>query len=88
MDDQEFYQLFDKEGVTDDIHQFNEKLREWEDYYKVPSSARGARRPNSVRTARAQRELECQRSLRTLQVAASGRYWTRTSDLVRVKHAL
>ena len=33
IDDQEFYQLLDKEGVTDDIHLFNEKLREWEDYY-------------------------------------------------------
>jgi len=34
VDDQEFYQLLDKKGVTDDIHLFNEKLREWEDYYK------------------------------------------------------
>jgi transposase InsO family protein len=33
VDDQEFYQLLDKDGVSDDIHLFNEKLREWEDYY-------------------------------------------------------
>jgi transposase InsO family protein len=33
IDDQEFYQLLDQNGVTDDIHLFNEKLREWEDYY-------------------------------------------------------
>jgi transposase InsO family protein len=33
VDDQEFYQLLDKNGVTDDIQLFNEKLREWEDYY-------------------------------------------------------
>ena len=33
VDDQEFYQLLDKNGITDDIHLFNEKLREWEDYY-------------------------------------------------------
>ena len=33
VDDQEFYQLLDKNGVADDIHLFNEKLREWEDYY-------------------------------------------------------
>jgi transposase InsO family protein len=33
IDDQEFYQLLDKDGVTDDIHLFNEKLQEWEDYY-------------------------------------------------------
>ena len=33
VDDQEFYQLLDTDGITDDIHLFNEKLREWEDYY-------------------------------------------------------
>jgi transposase InsO family protein len=33
IDDQEFYQLLDKDGISDDIHLFNEKLREWEDYY-------------------------------------------------------
>ncbi len=33
VDDQEFCQLLDKAGITDDIHLFNEKLREWEDYY-------------------------------------------------------
>jgi transposase InsO family protein len=33
IDDQEFYQLLDKDGITDDIHLFNEKLRAWEDYY-------------------------------------------------------
>ena len=33
VDDQEFYQLLDADGITDDIHLFNDKLREWEDYY-------------------------------------------------------
>jgi transposase InsO family protein len=33
VDDEGFYQLLDKDGITDDIHLFNEKLREWEDYY-------------------------------------------------------
>ncbi len=33
IDDQEFYQLLDKDGITDDVHLFNEKLREWEGYY-------------------------------------------------------
>ncbi len=32
-DDQEFYQLLDKDGVSDDIHLFNAKLSEWEKYY-------------------------------------------------------
>jgi transposase InsO family protein len=33
VDDQEFYQLLDKDGITDDIHLFNAKLREWEEHY-------------------------------------------------------
>jgi transposase InsO family protein len=33
VDDEEFYQLLDKNGVTDDIQLFNKKLRQWEDYY-------------------------------------------------------
>ena len=33
IDAQEFYQLLDKNGITDDIRLFNDKLREWEDYY-------------------------------------------------------
>ena len=27
------YQLLDKDGIADDIHLFNDKLRQWEDYY-------------------------------------------------------
>lgn len=33
IDDQEFYQLLDQDGVSDDIRLFNKKLREWERYY-------------------------------------------------------
>lgn len=33
VDDQEFYQMLDQAGISDDIHLFNEKLREWEEYY-------------------------------------------------------
>jgi transposase InsO family protein len=33
VDDQEFYQLLDRDGIADDIHLFNTKLKEWEDYY-------------------------------------------------------
>ena len=33
IDDQEFYQLLDKNGIREDIHIFNKKLREWENYY-------------------------------------------------------
>jgi transposase InsO family protein len=37
VDEQEFYQLLDKNGIGDDIHLFNDKLREWEDYYNYYS---------------------------------------------------
>ena len=33
LDAQEFYRLLDRDGIADDIHLFNDKLREWEDYY-------------------------------------------------------
>jgi transposase InsO family protein len=33
VDDQEFYQLLDTDGISDNIVLFNEKLREWQDYY-------------------------------------------------------
>jgi len=33
IDDQEFYQLIDKNGISDNIYLFNTKLKEWEDYY-------------------------------------------------------
>jgi hypothetical protein len=29
VDELEFYQLLDKDGIADDIHLFNDKLREW-----------------------------------------------------------
>jgi transposase len=32
VDDQEFYQLLDQDGISDNITLFNNKLREWEDY--------------------------------------------------------
>jgi len=47
VDDQEFYQLLDAGGITDDIHLFNDKLREWEDYYNYhrPHGALGGQTP-------------------------------------------
>jgi transposase InsO family protein len=47
VDNQEFYQLLDKDGVSDDIRLFNEKLREWEDYYNYhrPHGALGGQTP-------------------------------------------
>jgi len=41
VDDQEFYQLLDKNGISDDVHLFNKKLREWENYYNYHRPHRG-----------------------------------------------
>jgi transposase InsO family protein len=47
VDNQEFYHLLEQNGVSDDIHLFNEKLREWENYYNYrrPHIALGGQTP-------------------------------------------
>ena len=58
VDDQEFYQLLDRDGITDDIHLFNAKLKEWEDYYTTTDRTEPwTVRP--LRAARPKREREC-----------------------------
>ena len=59
VDDQEFYQLLDTDAVTDDIHLFNDKLREWEDYYNYhrPHGALGGQTPYERLMAKARPEV-------------------------------
>ena len=59
VDDQEFYQLLDQDGITDDIHLFNEKLREWEDYYNYhrPHGALGGQTPYERLLAKTRAEV-------------------------------
>ena len=66
VDDQEFYQLLDKNGVADDIRLFNETLREWEDYYNYhrPHGALAGQTPNERLLAKTIRQ--CHRTRRTL----------------------
>jgi len=47
IDEQEFYQMLDQNGISDNIHLFNDKLREWEDYYNYhrPHGALQGRTP-------------------------------------------
>lgn len=47
IDEQEFYQLLDRDGISDNIHLFNDKLREWENYYNYhrPHGALQGRTP-------------------------------------------
>jgi transposase InsO family protein len=47
VDDQEFYQLLDQDDISDDIHLFNAKPREWEDYdnYHRPHGALSGQTP-------------------------------------------
>jgi transposase InsO family protein len=67
VDDQEFYQLLDRDGISDDIHLFNEKLREWEDNYNYrrPHGALDGQTPYERLLAKP--TLECQRGPETLQ---------------------
>jgi hypothetical protein len=51
VDDQEFYQLLDKNGITDDIHLFNEEDAGVGERLELPPAARGLGRTDSVRTA-------------------------------------
>jgi transposase InsO family protein len=51
VDDQELYQVLDRDGITDDIHLFNEKLKKWEDYYNYHRLP-GERRPDGKHSKR------------------------------------
>jgi transposase InsO family protein len=80
VDDQEFYQLLDKDGISDNIHLFNEKLREWEDYYNYhrPHGALdGLPRTNDSWPKRGR---TCHRRLEILQKESGSSGWTRTSN--------
>jgi hypothetical protein len=62
-------ELLDKDGIADDIHLFNDKLREWEDYHELPSAPRSSmgRHPTSGFWQRNPRP-GCYRSLETLHI--------------------
>jgi transposase InsO family protein len=57
--------------VTDDIHLFNEKLREWEDYYNYhrPPGALDGQTPYERLLSKT--KLKCHRPLRDLTLPAS-----------------
>jgi transposase InsO family protein len=59
VDDQEFCQLLDTDGIGDDIHLFNEKLREWENYYNChrPHTALGGQTPYERLLAKTRAEV-------------------------------
>ena len=78
--DQEFYQLLDKEGITDDIHLFNEKLREWEDYYNYhrPHGALDGQTPYNGWWLNQERERH--RRPENLQRGFGSSGWIRTSN--------
>ena len=59
VDDEEFYQLLDRHGIADDIHLFNAKLREWEDYYNYhrPHGALDGQTPYERLIARTRAEV-------------------------------
>src|SRR4029077_5482468 len=71
VDEQEFIQLLDKDGIADDIHLVNDKLREWEDYYNYhrPHGALAGQTPYERLLAK--KEPERHRRPENLQECAS-----------------
>src|SRR5580704_7206172 len=59
VDNEEFYQLLDKHGISDDVHLFNKKLREWENYYNYdrPHGGLGGQTPFERLLERANRKV-------------------------------
>lgn len=49
VDDEEFYQLLDANGISGDIHLFNAKLREWGGLLQLPSASWRSGRPDALR---------------------------------------
>ena len=88
VDDEEFYQLLDHQGITDDVHLFNEKLREWEDYYNYhrPHGALDGQTP--YERLLANQELKCYRGLGTLHKNFGRGDWIRTSDPLRPRQII
>ena len=59
VDEQEFYQLLDKDGIGDDIHLFNDKLQRMGGLLQLPPAPRRPRRADPLRAAPGQKSL-CQ----------------------------
>ena len=73
VDDQEFYQLLDRDGITDDIHLFNDKLRDGR-ITTITTALTGhwQARPRTSGSSQKPR-LECHRGPKTLQAKVGGR---------------
>ena len=50
--DHEFYPLLDNDGITDDIHLFNDRLREWENACEPSAEMRSAHPSHNLMPAR------------------------------------
>lgn len=72
VDDQEFYQPLDRDGITDDIQLFNEKLREWDAYYNYHRPHGGLDGQTRTNGCWPKPEPARQRCLRTLQMKIGG----------------
>jgi hypothetical protein len=82
VDDQEFYQLLDRDGIADDIHLFNAKLKEWEDYYNYTGrTGRWRARPRTSGYWQRQ-EPERHRRPENLHKESGAPCTTRTCDLL------
>ena len=73
VDEQEFYQLLDKNGIGDDIHLFNDKLREGRTITITTGHVeRSMGRPPTSGSWQGKPQPACHRSPETLQYELSG----------------
>jgi transposase InsO family protein len=83
VDDQEFYQLLDQDGISDDIYLFNEKLREWEDYYNYHRPHGGLDGQTPYERLLAKTRADGHRALENLQPTLRSE-WTSGGWLLRL----
>ena len=72
IDEQDFYELLDRDGISDNIHLFNDRLREWENYYDYHGSHGALQGRTPCEQLIENLELTCHRGLETLHVAYLG----------------
>jgi hypothetical protein len=76
VDEQEFYQLLDKDCIADDIHLFNDKLQEWEGL-QLPPAPRSPRRTDPYERLLARKASA---SVSPMSSDLTGKFWRARTD--------
>jgi hypothetical protein len=75
VDQEEFYQLLDEDGIADNIHLVNDKLREWENYTITIDRAEPSIAKPHTNDCWQKPMPVCHRRLKTLQKFDGGQGW-------------